>query len=264
MVWIERSWRLDQRATTVESQAPRWARDSISREIRSSSASRARPGVDSRSVKKADDNQRMQNMPKFWRVVVRPSRCLVSWYVMRSWRCWLELVLAVDWNGAKARTDERVTVILELDSDFLCVRVRATHFADPLPAGPVGPTWRLWEYEVVEVFIAGQGDPAPYLEVELGPAGHYLVLWLEGRRNVVRHSLIFEYNASISAGVWSGCARIPWAWLPPGPHTLNAYCIHGVGPARRHLAWSPVPGEAPDFHRLECFRAVDLQEGLED
>ncbi len=33
----------------------------------------------------------------------------------------------------------------------------------------------------------------------------------------------------------------------------NLYAIHGVGTARRHLAMTPVPGEAPDFHRLEYF-----------
>ena len=40
--------------------------------------------------------------------------------------------------------------------------------------------------------------------------------------------------------------------------TANAFAIHGVGPQRRYLACTPVPGPQPDFHRLEVFPAVDL------
>ena len=31
----------------------------------------------------------------------------------------------------------------------------------------------------------------------------------------------------------------------------------GVGDARRHLAWHPVPGPRPDFHRLELFPPIE-------
>ncbi len=51
---------------------------------------------------------------------------------------------------------------------------------------------------------------------------------------------------------------MPRSWLPPGPHRVNAYAIHGVGAARRYLAWAPSEGEGPDFHRLEAFRPAVL------
>ena len=45
--------------------------------------------------------------------------------------------------------------------------------------------------------------------------------------------------------------------LPPGLAAANAYAIHGEGSARRYLAWTPVPGPAPDFHRLEYFAPLE-------
>jgi hypothetical protein len=48
------------------------------------------------------------------------------------------------------------------------------------------------------------------------------------------------------------------ALLPPPPHRINAYAIHGQGTARRYLALHPVLGDEPDFHRLECFREVTI------
>jgi hypothetical protein len=49
--------------------------------------------------------------------------------------------------------------------------------------------------------------------------------------------------------------------VPEGPWRFNAYAIHGVGAARRYLAHFPVPGPRPDFHRLECFGALEATPG---
>ncbi|MGD8859023.1 MAG: hypothetical protein PVI30_03370 [Myxococcales bacterium] len=58
-------------------------------------------------------------------------------------------------------------------------------------------------------------------------------------------------------GCWSARAELPRAQLPHPVTRANAYAIHGAGRERRHLAAHPVPGEAPDFHRLACFPPVD-------
>ena len=57
---------------------------------------------------------------------------------------------------------------------------------------------------------------------------------------------------------WTGRAAIPAAWLPEPVGIGNAYAIHGPPEARRYRALHPVPGEAPDFHRLECFGPIGL------
>jgi hypothetical protein len=56
-----------------------------------------------------------------------------------------------------------------------------------------------------------------------------------------------------------GAAWIPRAWLPRGADRVNAYAIHGRGPSRRYLAAFPVPGDQPDFHRLDRFGALALR-----
>ena len=141
----------------------------------------------------------------------------------------------------------------------LDVHVEAPFHGDPAPADPVGPTWRLWDHEVVELFIAGIGSPEPYLEVELGPHGHHLVLQLAGRdRTITARLLPLAFEAEIDGDRWSGFARIPREYLPCGAGWANADAIHGPKEARRYLSWAPVPGDAPDFHRIWLFPQVAL------
>lgn len=160
------------------------------------------------------------------------------------------------WDGVPVGPDERVRVVLQREGSDLVVDVDAPFHGDPAPSGPVGPTDALWEHEVVELFVAGlapAGAPVPYLEVELSPHGHHLVLDLVGVRNPVRTGLPLEYVATVSGDRWRGVARVPLRWLPARPARFNAYAIHGGGASRRYLAMTPVPGPTPDFHRLERF-----------
>ncbi len=163
----------------------------------------------------------------------------------------MTLEIGSTWDGAPARTDERATLTVAITPEALVLSVDAPLHDDPAPPGPAGPTWGLWEHEVVELFVLGAQER--YLEIELGPGGHHLVLQLHGRRNIVARELALDLRVERAAGRWTAVARLDPALLPPAPHRLNAYAIHGVGPARRYLAWTPVPGPAPDFHRLECF-----------
>ena len=57
-----------------------------------------------------------------------------------------------------------------------------------LPAAPPGTrVANLWEYDVVECFLAGAGGR--YLEVELGAGGHFLVLEFDApRRRANEHA----------------------------------------------------------------------------
>ena len=159
------------------------------------------------------------------------------------------------WDAAPAEPHEHVSLSLALDAEQLAITVDAPHHADPPPQAAPGPLWRLWEHEVVEVFILGVDER--YTEIEMGPHGHHLVLQLQGRRSVTRHSLPLEYSATIKGGRWRATAKVLRALLPDGPHRMNAYAIHGVGERRRHLSLYPVPGPQPDFHRLEFFVALD-------
>jgi len=179
---------------------------------------------------------------------------------------WRSLTIDRLWDGRPAASGEevrwQVAAVGDGEREDLWLRVEAPFHDDPPPTEPPGPTPRLWQHEVVELFVAGPGaaDDVEYLEVELGPHGHHLVLRLHGVRRVVESELSLEFRARIdrapiTGARWTGEAHLPAAWLPPRPWRLNAYTIHGVGRQRRHLAMQPVPGAAPDFHRPECFVA---------
>lgn len=163
----------------------------------------------------------------------------------------MRLDIATDWRGEPAAEGGSVTL---RDDGDLVLSVDAPFHDDPAPDGAPGVTEGLWNHEVVEVFIAG---PAGYVEIELGPHGHQLVLVLTGVREATDQRPELVFDASIAGDRWTGEARVPRALLPEGPHRLNAFAIFGAS-QRTYLAWSPLPGPQPDFHQPDRFPVVSL------
>jgi hypothetical protein len=162
-----------------------------------------------------------------------------------------ELVVSHTWDGAPIPEHEQTRIGYTRVGDELVVDVLAPFHADPPPAPLPGRLDRLWEHEAVELFLLA--EPARYLELELGPHGHYLGLLLHGRRCVARADLPVRFESERDGDRWRGLARMRLCDLPAGVCRGNAYAIHGRSDRRRYLACFPVPGPAPDFHRLECF-----------
>ena len=168
------------------------------------------------------------------------------------------LIVAHTWDGEPLELSERVAVVLEPRENGLRIGVDAPFHGDPPPPGPPGPTEGLWNHEVVEIFIAGPGDPVPYTEIELSPHGHHLVLKFLGIRQRVEGPLPLDFGAKIDGDRWSGEALVPWSHLPRAPFRGNVYAIHGTGKSRSYLAMTPLPGHKPDFHQPTVFRSFDL------
>ena len=63
---------------------------------------------------------------------------------------------------------------------------------------------------------------------------------------------------------WKGQAHIALDYFPPNVDKVNFYAIHGTDTElkseRVYKSYKSVPGEFPDFHRLEHFanNAIDL------
>lgn len=155
------------------------------------------------------------------------------------------------WDGEHAGYVGPPRVMIDVEVDGVRLRIDAPWHGDAPPTGPPGRKARLWEHEVVECMVLGEDDR--YLEVEIGPHGHWLVLQLEGVRRVIAEPEGLVVEVDHAGARWRADAWIPNGWLPPGWSRWNAFAIHGEGPARRYAAWRPAGGEAPDFHRLEVF-----------
>ena len=169
------------------------------------------------------------------------------------------LVIGRTWDGEPLPEASRTTMRIAYAGDELVIEVDAPFAGDPPPPGPPGPTDRLWEHEVVELFVVGPDDR--YTEIELNPHGHHLVLQLEGIRNIVRAKIPIALdpithtppNTPDLSPRWHTTARIPRAILPAAPTRCNAFRVSGIAPARRFEAMVALPGERPDFHQLDRF-----------
>uniref|UniRef100_A0A8C4R7Z1 Uncharacterized protein n=1 Tax=Eptatretus burgeri TaxID=7764 RepID=A0A8C4R7Z1_EPTBU len=178
----------------------------------------------------------------------------------------MEFTILNSWDGKKDGHDP-ITITIQPDSEDqgLVLRVKAPFYNIP-PSPRVEPGQscpQLWNYEVVEVFFLNDATQQ-YLEVELCPHGQYLVLLLEGSRNVKQSGLPLEFRATIDGSSWNGEALIPWCYLPPSPTRFNAYAIHGECHTRIYRALHPVPGCEPDFHRLHFFGNLDLRDMMDE
>lgn len=147
-------------------------------------------------------------------------------------------------------SDEPGHVVIEVSGPF---------YNDPAPPDgkPGEPYYELWNYEVAEMFFLNN-ETKQYLELEFSPHGEHLVLLLDGVRNAFKHSIPLDYKAEIKGARWSGVARVPVHYFPKGVNRFNAYSISGEKDEDKiYKALFAVPGEQPDFHRIEYFQPFD-------
>ena len=170
----------------------------------------------------------------------------------------MKLRIDKTWDGHMLPEDEVVEISVVLGTTHLRLEVDAPFYGDAPPDVAPGSCWALWEHEVVELFLVGENEA--YTEIEVGPFGHYLLLRLEGVRNIVERELPMRLSSEIAGRRWRGVAEIERTYLPRTIRTLNAYAIHGSKTERSYSAWEPVPGDGPDFHRLAYFPDVVLGE----
>lgn len=170
-----------------------------------------------------------------------------------------ELLIATTWDGNPLPPAEQASLRLTMEPEYLRIEVDAPFVGDPAPEGPPGPTDGLWSFEVVELFVVAEGER--YTEIELSPHGHHWVLRLEGIRTAVEKGVPIDWAPEVSGGRFRGVARIVRHHLPAQPRWCNAFRIAGVAEARQFHACTPVPGEAPNFHRLHQFGRWPFAEG---
>ncbi len=166
------------------------------------------------------------------------------------------------WDGTALPREEQVEFSVAQEGERVMVRATAAlPYGICAPHAPVGFTDGLWEYDVLELFaVAPDGT---YIEIELGPRGHWLAYWFSlYRERVVREidRTQLVYTAQLVGSSWSVECSFPSAWLPSQWADLrwNCYQIRRRGDAGEYdyLAWKSDPTVAPDFHRTECFASL--------
>ena len=184
-----------------------------------------------------------------------------------------EFKIASLWDGTKLNTADQISISIDVtrlpespsNDPCLVISIDAPFYNDPAPPADAQKNLDgLWEYEVVEVFIKGRHDK--YVELEMGPHGHYLVLVCDGYRQCFLRGIEpVSYETKIEENRWKGRMICPIRVLPPptdipsAPYSFNAYAIRN-NPAggRIHAAvFPPFRAEeeyaVPDFHKLELF-----------
>jgi hypothetical protein len=149
------------------------------------------------------------------------------------------------------------TFDMQLADVHLVVRLDATHYNDPAPNAPPGRTERLWETEVAELFIAGCNGH--YVEIEVGPHGHFLAYEFSDIRVLADPELPIEIHWPTAEGAsWTAEFRIQRDRLPPQPWRVNAFLINGLSDKRQWLSAFEMPApRGPDFHQPAHFRSFD-------
>ncbi len=166
------------------------------------------------------------------------------------------------WDGTTLPVAEQPTFTIEVQGEQVHVQVHATlPWGVHAPDAPVGFTDGLWEYDVVEIFaVAPDGT---YMEIELGPKGHWLAYWFSkyrerAVRTVDRAALI--YTTQETADGWIGACTFPVSWLPASWRECrwNWYQIRRRGDAGEfeYLAWKGDATIAPDFHQTALFASL--------
>lgn len=129
---------------------------------------------------------------------------------------------------------------------------------------------RLWEEEVVEVFLsAGESPPRSYFEVQVNPLGTIFDASI-ANPDGTRDRLVadpswdwpgLEARVAIEPPGWRACLRLPWpsASWKTAPLRGNFYRIDrpSNGPPE-YSAWSPTLRRPADFHVPSRFGRLEL------
>lgn len=169
----------------------------------------------------------------------------------------MDVDLTHEWHGGPAPAGTGGRVQVSLDAGLLALSWELG-LPGPPRVPPADPGWvdGLWEFDVIELFVAG-GREGPYLELEVGPGGHWLALAFDGPRTGRREirDLEPELRGQVRPGRWRGRAAVPRPMVErhAGPlpwRGLVAAVVGGPesqGPAA--LCWPALPGDVADFHQ---------------
>ncbi|TSC56683.1 MAG: hypothetical protein Greene071421_315 [Parcubacteria group bacterium Greene0714_21] len=167
----------------------------------------------------------------------------------------VQIQLKNQWNGLPALKSEHTIVSVKGLHNSLSIAFEGQ--LNPVFTAPNIPpefTHGLWKYDVLEVFFVR--PDGSYLEIEIGPSGHWLVYEFASYRKIADKNprpLVYTYH--VKNLIWQGKLEVPNAWLrtPVARCRVNFYQIRTSDQGHEYLAWRSIPTIEPDFHLTECF-----------
>jgi hypothetical protein len=173
------------------------------------------------------------------------------------------------WDGAPGWPTTEVRLGTEgriLRVEFHCAFEELS--VDPtLPLDAPAP--RLWEWDVVELFLSDRSEALPYREIEASPLGQWLALSFDLPRVASARPWGYrpEVSAAISPGLFTvrlgidlGAAAFGAGASTPGATwRVGLFRIAERPPDRRHLSLAPGGTAAPDFHRPGSWAHLALE-----
>jgi hypothetical protein len=178
------------------------------------------------------------------------------------------LVFSSDWRGQPTATSTRVRALWSTDALYLLWELEGAGLRNTDHAYPLDQQRnKLYDEDCVELFIAPHPlIPNQYAEIEVGPYGHYLDLWIDRKTNrydetwssgvkVAARQDVFGKRAQIEMVITAPALK---AALTAGARLpIGLYRIEGAQP-RQFLAAFPTLTSSPNFHVPEAFGTLVL------
>ncbi len=166
-----------------------------------------------------------------------------------------ELVVQNLWNGkGSTRPDLWARFALSKTKEGIMVTATMpTALAERIPNAPENTRVdNLWEYSVAELFLAK--NDKEYLEIEIGPCGHFLILGFSDVR--VRSNEYEDFAPTIVTH--NDQKTITHTFLIPTtmlPEPITKACAFVIS-KDLFLSSAPLPGDEPNFHQPASFPPI--------
>jgi len=173
-----------------------------------------------------------------------------------------------DWSGAKTTTSTRVRAAWSKSALYLLWELEGAGIAVDATRPVKTEREKLYEEDCVELFFTP--DPAQrtrYLEVEVGPLGHFFDLAVDRKTNKSDVGWSSQPEIATKVDRDRHRATIEAAFRAPEiVHALESgkrlpfalYRMEGKSP-RLYLAWSPTKTARPNFHVPEAFGTLVIE-----